>query len=115
MPRGGVDVEPIDSRKIIDFESARRAFESDHSLPTKERRNEALVFGQSSGGQVSRSRRIAGHHRSGSGHRTLAVARDDLGILRRRATSKINVARPACREIRASSARAGVVVLVLDL
>jgi len=32
-PRGGVDVEPIDSRKIIDFESARRAYESDHSLP----------------------------------------------------------------------------------
>jgi hypothetical protein len=33
LPRGGVDVEPIDSRKIIDFESARRAYESDHSLP----------------------------------------------------------------------------------
>jgi hypothetical protein len=33
LPSGGVDVEPIDSRKIIDFESARRAYESDHSLP----------------------------------------------------------------------------------
>jgi hypothetical protein len=33
LPHGGVDVEPIDSRKIIDFETARRAFESDHSLP----------------------------------------------------------------------------------
>ena len=33
LPRDGVDVEPIDSRKIIDFESARRAYESDHSLP----------------------------------------------------------------------------------
>jgi hypothetical protein len=35
MPGGGVDVEPIDSRKIIDFESARRAYESDHSLRQK--------------------------------------------------------------------------------
>jgi hypothetical protein len=33
LPSGGADVEPIDSRKIIDFESARRAYESDHSLP----------------------------------------------------------------------------------
>jgi hypothetical protein len=33
LPGGGVDVEHIDSRKIIDFESARRAYESDHSLP----------------------------------------------------------------------------------
>ena len=30
--RDRVDVEQIDSRKIIDFESARRAFERNHSL-----------------------------------------------------------------------------------
>ena len=32
LRRDRVDVEQIDARKIIDFESAKRAFERDHSL-----------------------------------------------------------------------------------
>ena len=32
LRRERVDVEHIDARKIIDFESAKRAFERDHSL-----------------------------------------------------------------------------------
>jgi hypothetical protein len=32
LRRDRVDVEHIDARKIIDFESAKRAFEGDHSL-----------------------------------------------------------------------------------
>jgi len=30
-----VDAEYLDSRKIIDFESARQAFERDHSIPNQ--------------------------------------------------------------------------------
>ena len=41
--------------------------------------------GHRQNGSVDRRRRIAGHHRSGAGHRTFAIARNDLGILRRRA------------------------------